>query len=444
MVKKLTVSEIFAMVLGAIIGMGSFTLPGTKFLPTAGIVNTTIGLFVGTMFMIVIEKCYRFMMSQNITAGGEFSYTLKFLGKKHGFVVGWFLFLAYLTLIPLNALAFPIVINFLFPDLLSFGYLYTVAGDDIYIGEVLVACTLIVLFTIINLIGVKSSGKVQKYIVACLIGSVFLVLVFMLLNADFATFNNNYIAGYEFDLPSIIQIVAVTPFLFIGFDVVPQLINELGVSSGKASTIAVVGLFFGMSIYIVLNFMTGLGFSGQEAGELEWALGSSVVNIVGNWAFVLIVIGLASAVTAGINGFMVSSTKLIGSMSSENIMPKSFSILNNAGVAKNTIYFIALIGIGLTFFGRNAIIWVVDMCSFGAAVTYFYVCIITAKNGDKGSVRIFGYVGAVISAGIALLLLLPFSPARLAMEPLILLVVWIITGLIIGKRILTKSNGQNL
>ncbi len=437
--KKLSVPEIFAMVLGAIIGMGSFTLPGTKFLSTAGIINTTIGLFVGTMFMIVIEKSYRFMMSQNITAGGEFSYTLKNMGKKHGFVVGWFLFLAYLTLIPLNALAFPIVVNFLFPDLLSFGYLYTVAGDDIYIGEVLVACSLIILFTIINLIGVKNSGKVQKYIVACLVGSVFIVLIFMLLNADFVAFNNNYISNYNFDLPSIIQIVAVTPFLFIGFDVVPQLINELGVSSGKASTIAVVGLLFGMSIYMILNFMTGLGFSAQEVSGLEWALGSSVVNIVGNWAFVLIVIGLASAVTAGINGFMVSSTKLIGSMGSEDIMPKSFSVLNKSGVAKNTIYFIALIGIGLTFFGRNAIIWVVDMCSFGAAITYFYVCFITARKGDKNSVKIFGYIGAAISAGIALLLLLPVSPARLSFEPLILLAIWIVTGLIIGKRILTRS-----
>ncbi len=444
MSKKLTVVEIFAMVLGAIIGMGSFTLPGSKFLLSAGVINTSIGLFIGTMFMVVIERCYRYMMSKNITAGGEFSFTLNFLGKRHGFVVGWFLFLAYLTLIPLNALAFPIVINFLFPELLSFGYLYTVAGDEIYIGEILVACSLIVLFSIINLIGVKNTGKVQKIIVICLIASVFVVLFFMLMNADFAQFNDNYISNYQFSISQVIQIIAITPFLFIGFDVVPQLINDLGVSNNRASGIAVTGLLFGMSIYIILNFMTGLGFSASQAAELEWALGSSVINIVGDWAFVLIVIGLASAVTAGINGFMVSSTKLIGSMSEEKLMPTPFSKLNKAGVAKNTIYFIAIIGIGLTFFGRNAVIWVVDMCSFGAAVTYFYVCFITARRADKKVDRIFGFIGAFISFVIALLLLLPISPASLSMEPLVLLLVWIILGIIIGRKITKENKGRGL
>ncbi len=436
---KLTGFEIFSMVLGAVIGMGSFTLPGTKFLSQAGVINTTIGLFVGTIFMIVVERSYRYMMSQKIHSGGEFSYVLKFLGKKHAFVVGWFLFLAYMTLIPLNALAFPIVVNFLFPDLLSFGYLYTVAGDEIYIGEIIVACSLIIIFSAINLVGVKNTGNVQKYIVTTLIASIFIVFAFILMNADFATFNSNYVTEYQFSLAEIIQIVAVTPFLFIGFDVLPQLINDLSISSNKASTLAVAGLLFGMVIYIVLNLMTGLGFSANEASELEWALGSSVVENVGYWAFVLIVIGLACAVTAGINGFMVSSTKLIGAMGEEKVMPSSFGILNNAGVAKNTIYFIAIIGIILTFFGRNAVIWVVDMCSFGAAITYLYVCFITARHAEVKKTRYLGIAGVIISVGIALLLVLPFSPAMLAIEPLILLVIWAVLGLIIGIKVI-KDN----
>ncbi len=436
MQKKLTTSEIFAMVLGAIIGMGSFTLPGSKFLGSAGVINTTLGLLIGTMFMVVIERSYRYMMSQKIHSGGEFSFALIFLGKKHGFVVGWFLFLAYLTLIPLNALAFPIVLNFLFPDLLSFGYLYTVAGDDVYLGEVLVACSLIVLFTVLNLVGVKKSGKVQKYIVACLISSIFIVFITILFKADFAGFNENYVANYTFDFSQIIQIIAITPFLFIGFDVVPQLVNDLGVSNKRASLISVVALLFGMCIYIILNFMAGLGVSPGEAAGTEWALGSSVMQTVGEWAFVLIVIGLASAVTAGINGFMVSSTKLIGAMGEEKVMPKSFGLLNKAGVAKNTIYFIAIVGVIFTFFGRNAVIWVVDMCSFGAAVTYFYVCLITARKAPTTGVRIVGYLGVVISVTIALLLLLPFSPAHLGTEPLIILGVWVILGTIIGKKVI--------
>ena len=135
--KKLKAGEVFAILLGAIIGWGSFMLPGTKFLHTSGVINTSIGIFLGTMCIVLIERSYRYMMQQDINEGGEFSYVLMFLGKKHGFIVGWFLFLAYLSLVPLNATAFPLVINKWSPGLLDFGYLYTIAGDAVYLGEVL-------------------------------------------------------------------------------------------------------------------------------------------------------------------------------------------------------------------------------------------------------------------------------------------------------------------
>ena len=167
--KKLGVKEVFAILLGAIIGWGSFMLPGTKFLPNSGVVNTSIGLFIGTMTIIIIERSYRYMLQQNIDEGGEFSYILLFMGRKNAFIVGWFLFLAYLSLVPLNATAFPLVIDKLFPGALRFGYLYTVAGDAVYVGEVLVSTLIVLFFMALNLKGIKQSGKVQYIIVAALI-----------------------------------------------------------------------------------------------------------------------------------------------------------------------------------------------------------------------------------------------------------------------------------
>lgn len=436
---KLHTLEIFAIILGAIIGMGSFMLPGTKFLPSAGVINTTIGLFIGTMCIVIIERSYRFMMMQEITEGGEFSFTLLFLGKKHAFIVGWFLFLAYMTLIPLNASAFPIVLNYIFPDLLSFGYLYTVAGDPIYIGEVLVSTSLIVMFAYINLIGVKNTGKVQKYIIYVMVASIFIVFAAMMINADFATFNTNYVSNYQFDFAQILGIIAVTPFLFIGFDAIPQLVKDLGVTKKKASVISIVALLFGMCVYMILNFIGGLSYSATDAAALDWAVGQGVFENVGSWGFVLVTIALACAVSAGINGFMVCSQKLIGAMAKEDVMPKALAKQNAAGVNKNTIYLVSAIGIILCLFGREVIVWIVDMCSFGAGVAYFYVSLGTAKYAKDSKTKFFGWVGVAISVGIILLLLLPFSPAKLGAAPLLLLLAWIIAGAIIGAKVLKKK-----
>ena len=74
------------------------------------------------------------MINSQDEEGGEFSYTYNNMGKKHGFIVGWFLILAYLSMIPLNATAFPLVVKKLIGPVFEVGYLYTIAGYDVYLG----------------------------------------------------------------------------------------------------------------------------------------------------------------------------------------------------------------------------------------------------------------------------------------------------------------------
>ena len=104
--KKLRYIDVLGLVIGAIIGWGSFTLPGTKFLKEAGVINTFIGLLIGGVFIMVIQNGYHIMLENHREDGGEFTYALNHLGKGHGFVVGWSLSLCYLSMVPLNAGAF--------------------------------------------------------------------------------------------------------------------------------------------------------------------------------------------------------------------------------------------------------------------------------------------------------------------------------------------------
>jgi len=60
--KKLNPIDILSLALGAIIGWGSFTLPGTKFLPESGVINTAIGLILGGLAVTFIQKGYHVML----------------------------------------------------------------------------------------------------------------------------------------------------------------------------------------------------------------------------------------------------------------------------------------------------------------------------------------------------------------------------------------------
>ncbi|MGO5029593.1 APC family permease [Candidatus Agathobaculum pullicola] len=433
-IKKLQTGEVFAILLGAIIGWGAFMLPGTKFLHTSGVINTSIGIFLGTLCIVLIERSYRYMMHQDINEGGEFSYVVLFLGKKHGFIVGWFLFLAYLSLVPLNATAFPLVLNKWIPGLLDFGYLYAIAGDPVYLGEVLVSALIVLLFTYLNLKGTKQSGQVQFWIVVALVVCVILVTAGMLLTADLDVFYQNYIVENGLSLEQIVSVIAITPFLFIGFDAIPQLVKDMNMSRGRASLMAVTALLIGMFCYILLNFSTALAYSPQQAYGMEWALGQGVLEHLGHVGFSLLVIALASAVSGGINGFMICAVKLIGAMGRDDVLPNRLSKTNEAGINRNAIWFVSLVSIAACFFGREVVNWVVDMCSFGASVTYGYVCITTFCHAPERRVRIEAAAGALMSLGFTILLLVPSSPAALSTPALVFLGIWIFLGAVLFLR----------
>jgi amino acid transporter len=428
--KKLSIIEVFAIILGAIIGWGSFMLPGTKFLKSSGVINTFLGLLLGAMCIIIIERSYYMMIQENCEEGGEFSYIYNELGKNHGFVVGWFLSLAYLTMIPLNASAFPLVINKLSEGALEFGYLYTIAGNGVYIGEILVSCLAILFFMIINLKGIKETGKVQTYIIFLLILCVVIVFFSMTIKAGTENLTTSYIYNYKFSIKEILKVFSITPFLFVGFDAIPQLSTNIGFSTKKASMLAIISLFVGAAIYNLLNITTAMAYNPDTAYSLDWALGSAVMSYVGKGGFIILVIALGAAVSSGINGFMICSTKLIGAIGKQKVIPYKFSERNRNGEMGNSIKFVSIISFIVVMFGREVISWIVDMSSLGAAIAYFYVCLVTYMKKSEFQNKVIAFLGVCSSVLFVLLLLLPFSPAKLSSQSLVALAIWSILGFI--------------
>ncbi len=426
--KRLSRIDVFSIVLGSIIGWGSFMLPGSKFLREAGVINTTLALFLGALFIIIIQSSYYVMLDEHREEGGEFSFTYKHLGGVHGFIVGWFLLLAYLTIIPLNGTAFPLVVRKILGGFFQFGYLYSIAGFEVYLGEILLSNLVILLFAYINIRGIKDSARVQNIIALSLVSMVFLVFFRVLLKADGAIFKANYISSYKFDMGQVLRIFAITPFAFVGFDSIPQICKEYDFGARTASLIAIVSVLIGATIYSVLNLTTGLIYGPDQAYSLDWALGSGVLELLGSLGFIMLVIALAAAVTSGINGFMISTSKLMGSISSHAMIPSRYSFINKNGVFRNAILFATLISLIAPWFGREVILWIVDMSSLGAAIAYFYVCFIAYRLTASKPQKFLSALGVVASALTVLLLILPSSPAVLGRESFIALGLWIALG----------------
>ena len=422
--------DVLNLVIGSIIGWGSFILPGSFFLPKAGVLSTAIGLCVGGFFIAIIQKAYQVMLTCHVGEGGEFSYAFWNLGKVHGFIVGWSLSLCYLSMIPLNATAYVLILRKIFGSAVLWGHLYTIGGTDVYASDIIIASVPIVVFTLVNLRGLSLSARIQNVMSTSLVVITASLFFIILGKSDLEAFSHNYFGASEIAPAKIASVVAIVPFLFVGFDVIPQVSNDLRFSPAKAHATAIAAIVFGVVIYALLNVIAALSYGPDEAAKLEWAVASSVTKKTGTVGFVFMLAALFSAVTGGINGFMIGSSKLLGAIAKEKLSPAFLGEKNEKGLYPNAILFIAGVSLIGPWIGREVIILIVDMASVLAALAYGYVGFI----GIKKSASVFEKASCALACGIALLfialLLWPTSPARLGAGSIVFLIAWTVLGIL--------------
>ncbi len=214
--KTLSPMHVWAIAFGCVIGWGSFINPGKKFLPNSGVAGTAIAMALGALVMIIIAFSYAYMVPKYPTAGGEFTFTKMCFGKNCAFLCGWFLVVAYLTNVPMNSTAIGLIVDGLdgSADILKFGFHYTIAGFDIYAGEMFLAMAALLLLGWLNILGVRKAGFVQT-----ILSSLLVICVFTLVTAR-----------RDGDGSRFLKVMAGTGVCFSGIFMILQLIPIPGLS----------------------------------------------------------------------------------------------------------------------------------------------------------------------------------------------------------------------
>lgn len=454
--KKLSPVNVWSLALGCIIGWGAFVMPGNTFLKNAGPLGTAVAMLIAAVIMIVIAFNYNFMIQKYPVAGGEFTYTQQAFGKTNGFICAWFLGLSYLAIVPLNGTALALIGRNLLSNVFQFGFHYTVAGYDIFLGEILLAVAALVLFAFLSIRGVKTSGVFQTVLVFSLIGGVAVISLVAIFSekASFSSLTPAFNPGSS-PFAGILAVVAVAPWAFVGFDTVPQAAEEFNFSQKKAKLIMIISVLFGAFIYIVLNTVTaavvpdGYANWAEYIAEVDQLSGlqslptfNAAHELLGTAGLVFLGIAVLGAILSGICGFYMATSRLLYSLARENVLPKAFGKLHKKyGTPYIAILFIMAVSLIAPFFGRTALGWIVDMSSLGAAIGYGYTSAAAAKYAKqekKTSILITGIFGTLMAIVFAVLLLVPIPSlsCSLGRESYICLIVWIVLGLIfyLGSR----------
>lgn len=474
--RQLSPMSVWALAFGCVIGWGSFINPGKKFLPNSGVAGTAIAMILGALVMIVIAFSYAYMVPKHPKAGGEFSFTKMCFGKNAAFFCGWFLVVAYLTNVPMNSTAIGLIVDGIDgqADVLKFGFHYTIAGFDIYAGEMLFAMVILILFGYLNIIGVKKAGYVQTVLSTLLVLCVLSLAISGIVSAKANGINMHPVWGFDkaaamaanattetIDdfahvgsagvLSAILATFAIAPWAYVGFDAIPQAAEEYNFSFKKVSIIMIVAIAFGCFVYVSNNTVAAAALTNWPDRVMagEWVLLVAAEELLGKFGKVLIGVGVSCAVLSGIMGFYLASSRLMYSMSRDGYLPAWFGKVDNRyRTPKNAIVFCVIVSLSGPILGREALGWFVDMSAIGASIGYFFTCastIMTARRDGDGTLflKIMAIIGIVFSAAFVILQLIPIpglSGVHFGKESYIMLVIWIAIGLVFYAKQIKELN----
>ena len=475
--RSLNPMNVWAIAFGCVIGWGSFVNPGKKFLPNSGVAGTAIAMVLGALVMIIIAFSYAYMVPKYPKAGGEFTFTKMCFGKNAAFLCGWFLVAAYLTNVPMNSTAIGLIIDGLDgpSDVLKFGFHYTIAGFDVWMGEMILAMGILILFGWLNIIGVKKAAAVQTILSSMLVICAFTLCVAGLISAKATGINMQPVWGFdkaaameagattaninEFAhvgtsgiMSAILATFAIAPWAYVGFDAIPQAAEEFNFSFKKVSVIMVVAIVFGCFVYTSNNTVAAAALENWPDRVMagDWVVLIAAEELLGSFGKVLIGLGVSCAVLSGIMGFYLASSRLMYSMSRDGFLPEWFGKVDaKYGTPRNAMLFCILISLSGPILGREALGWFVDMSAIGASIGYFFTSastLVTTKRDGDGTafLKAMSVSGIIFSIIFMVLQLIPIpglNGVHFGKESYLMLIVWIVMGLLFYAKQRKSLNG---
>ena len=441
---------VVALSFGYAVGWGSFVMPGTMFLPGAGPAGTAIGILIGSLAMAVFAFNYHRMLQRVTGPGGAYAFTTEVFGADHGFLLAWFLWLTYVAILWANATALVLLVRYLFGDALQFGFHYTMAGFDVYFGEVMVCVAATALCGAVCLFRKRLAAWLNTILAGVFVAGVAAVFIAALSHHEggFAAMGPAF-APEGGHFMQVIHILAMIPWAFVGFEAIVHSSAEFRFPVRRTFGILLAAIALSASVYLLLALLPVVslpdGYANWRAyiedlpnlrgidampvfAASRRALGAAGKSVIGG--------AMLAAQLTGIFGTLIASSRLMHAMSNGGAIPSWFGRLNREGAPANAVLFVTCVSFAIPFLGRTVTGWPVDVSNLGAALAYGYTSAASfavAKKETGRAARVgeaLGIAGVVMAIGFALLMLVPnyISGEALSAESYLVLAIWCLAG----------------
>lgn len=442
--KVLGAWDILVIAFGAMIGWGWVVSTGS-WIENGGVIGGVLGFAIGGTMIFFVGLTYAELTAAMPQCGGEHVFSHRALGPVGSFVCTWAIVLGYVSVACFEACALPTIITYIYPDFLK-GYLYTVAGFDVYASWLAVAVIVAVFITYINIRGIKTAAILQT-ILTVIIGVVGIMLIAASgINGDAANLEGQIFSSESGILGSMFKVALVTPFFFIGFDVIPQAAEEINVDLKKIGKILILSIVMAVAFYALIVMGVGYVMSSDEIEKSMAGSGLVTADAMAKafnssaMAKVLIVGGMCGIVTSW-NSFLMGGSRALYSMAESYMIPKFFSKLHpRYKTPVNALYLVGALTILAPFAGRKMLVWIVDAGNFGCCAAYCLVAVsfVILRKKEPDLVRPYkvpaykfvGTMAILMSGFMVVCYMVPASGSALVWQEWMIAGGWCILGVI--------------
>jgi|TARA_B100001971_G_C18240490_1_gene570492 amino acid transporter len=443
--------DVLAIAFGAMVGWGWVVLAGEMIL-RAGTLGSILAFGFGAVMVWLVGLTYAELTAALSRAGGEISFTFVALGPAGAFICGWTLVLAYVGVCAFEAVALPTVASYVAPGFET-GYLYTVAGWDVHLSWVLVGVAGALAIGVVNYRGIRFAAFAQSVAagILLLVGLAFFVPGTM--SGDTANLAP-YLTGWE----GVLRVVIMTPFLYIGFDVIPQIAEEINIPFRAVGRIIIVSIVMALVWYGLVQWTVGLSLAPETLVDRELPTADAMSAVYGSpWAGRVLVFGGLLGIVTSWNAFFLGASRLLFAMARGGMLPPVFARLHPRYESPVAVVFVLTVLTAIApFFGRPALVWLTDAGSLATVVAYLLVAVsflvIRRRYPDLPRPyrtpvpSVVGWL-AVTTTVFFILLYMPWSPSALVWpQEWAIVLVWVGLGAMLAfgmrRRVAALGRGR--
>ena len=452
--------SVWALAVGTSIGWGSLVVTNSEYLSNGGPVGSALGLLVGALIMLIMARNYAHMIETCPDAGGIYTYVKSIFGYDRAFLVSWFLSLIYMAILWANATSVPLFVRYFVGETFQFGYLYTLFGYRIYLGEILLTLAVFLFFGYICATWKKLTARLIVITVLVFCAGITLCFAAAMLSGNRVRVFDPAFLPDTGKVRQVIRIAFVTPWAFIGFESISHSAEEYRFRTGNILRILRLAVIVTTLLYVMILLMSVTAYPAAYGSwteyirDLDHLTGMeglpafyAAYTCMGDFGVAVLMLSLLGLIISSLIGNLISLSRLFYAVARDRILPEKFAALSRDGIPYRSVVLVLLLSLPIPFLGRTAIGWIVDVTTIGAVLIYGFVSaavLYSARRGKNRRLTVTGALGLGIMVvfGVYILMQSILESGGVSRESQLILIVWSLLGLLYFRLVMVRDHGR--